>query len=170
MNELITVTGALIGVLIGGGISFVVNNSRIRHESTLDNRNRILNKLETAHKIISVIDNNFHTVKSTLFIKRSHGIDFFPNSINERAELGELKMIISFYAPTLLNDLKNLENETLKFSSFFGQAITATKLTSETENKLFKNLEVATNNITLYSEKLQGKLIKIADSHLDKKT
>ena len=167
MNEVITISAGLLGVLIGGGISLAISNSRNTHELQLNQKNRVLDKLEQAHKIISILENNFQTVKSQLSIKRSHDINLDGSSSNKRAELEELKMIIAFYAPALIDELNQLDEETITFGSYFGKVITKKDLSKKEEEEVFRYLEITTKNITIRSNKLQANIIKIVQQHIE---
>lgn len=107
METLIGIIATLLGVIIGGGITLLSNKLRIDHEEKLEKGKRMLGKLEEAHEHLTTISLMFKKMygKHSSLLLLNHKIE---DTNNKRIPFEELDMLISFYSPKLVPDVKNL--------------------------------------------------------------
>jgi hypothetical protein len=107
MNGWIAVAGTILGVLIGGGLTWLNSRFQLKQMEAKDRKKFLLAKLEELYEIISQIGQSYSELtseQSKIVIDR---LEFqVPNS--PKLPMDKLDMLVSFYATELKITLSKL--------------------------------------------------------------
>jgi len=93
---------ALIGVLIGGIITYIVTRTKLRHDKSLEKDKLYLEKLEQLYRTITNLIYIYRSnMSSALYGKGDNKLPTIP--------IDQIDMLIGFYAPELNDDFQQLE-------------------------------------------------------------
>lgn len=107
MNSWIGIIGTILGVLIGGGVSWLNSRFQLRQQETKDRKNLLLGKLEEMYGIVSQINQIYSELTSEQLKIVSDRLEFrVPNSPN--IPIDKLNMLVDFYAFELKSTLLRL--------------------------------------------------------------
>ena len=166
MENWIGILGTLGGVLLGGVITYVIGARQRAHERQLVLNKRQLEKLESAHEILSkiaIIERKLLT--ETSFLMSTSLGPPTPTSESERLPIEELEMLFSFYIPSLEERAKEL----ITICHDFGASYVMSRINPPVEKDARKRLwdEVAEkyNSIDVHIKALKIDLAEIVKQH-----
>ena len=167
MKDWITIVATLLGALTGGIISLLVQSSRNKHEVRLETTRRMLDGLEEAHKILSVIENNFLSTSAHINFRKHFGYSLDGGEgLNEKAEMKRLNMIIALYVPGAKAEFEELGAAMDHFCQFVGKGVVNKTLGTDKDDELHQEVRDQASNIARLCRVVQGRLEKIAGKYV----
>lgn len=127
MKEFVPAIAAILGTVVGGGITFIISARQIKHGVELDEKRRQLANFENLHKVLSDITNQSIVLSASATMHLAHGMPFKIDKSTGPIPFHEAKMLVDFYAPALRPDLEKLEQSWFTL----GKALAEITLTSE---------------------------------------
>lgn len=107
-NSMAAIIGTLAGVLVGGFITFGITFFQLYRQEKQKQKEIKIKAYENIHKQLSAIDHEaeilFHKIVGSGIFQVSE-----IQNIVEKISFEELEMLISFYAPNLIEDFKLIE-------------------------------------------------------------
>jgi hypothetical protein len=105
MPDLVTIGGPLIGVVIGGVITFLVSTAQFRRQEAAARRREHLSRLENIHKALTDVDQGIVGMSGQAVMYSLTGKDFDSEQMKGGLRFNELRMLVDFYAPTFSRDV-----------------------------------------------------------------
>lgn len=97
MNSWIGIIGAIVGVLVGGGLSWLNSRFQLKQQEIKDRKKLLLGKLEELYEIVSQINQTYSELTSEQLKIVSDRLEFnIPNS--PKIPTDRLNMLVDFYA------------------------------------------------------------------------
>lgn len=164
MDAWIGIVGTLLGVALGGVISYLTSRQQVNHEKRLALSKRQIEKIEKAHELLTSIGVMFRGYfgSDTSFL-------FTDKKGNDKAEgrlpFEELDMLFSFYVPSLAPKAKEL----VELCQSYGTSSVETKLapprTREEKTTRLKTLKEKYEQIEAHITELKGQLAQTIQAY-----
>jgi hypothetical protein len=166
MKEWIIVLAALLGALAGGLISLLVQSSRIKHEIRFEAARRMLDRLEEAHKILSVIENNFLSTSAHINFRKYFGHSLDAEGLNEKAEIKKLSMIVAIYTPSAKTEFEKLKSAMDRFTESVGKGVVDKTLGTNKDDGLHHSIRKQASDVAMLCRVVQRRLEEIAGEYI----
>ena len=98
------VVASLGGAVVGAVIAFVVSTRQSSHQRKIEREKRLLEKFEQLHTLLSKVATEAALCAATLIHRVSSNQEIDPATISGEASIDQLRMLVEFYAPTLVAD------------------------------------------------------------------
>lgn len=157
---------ALIGVLVGGAITYGVTYLKMRHDEKRDRVKLYLQKLEDMHKAV----NKITEIYSHIWIEHVSIIKFGfkePTKYEKPIPIDELKMLIDFYAPQLSVFVDQLEHSRKEYGKILMRCYEADELDMAEKVQLGKQVGQGYDLIVKCCGYLKREIIKESKVYLN---
>jgi hypothetical protein len=111
MADWMPVLGPLLGVVIGGGITYLVSMAQLRHQYRKDRQKEQLVRFENIHKTLTNVDSSTALMSSQIAMYAVSNKAFDPEQLKGAFQFNELRMLVDFYAPDLATEIDAIGEE-----------------------------------------------------------
>ena len=108
MNTWTAIVASLLGVIVGGGLSWLSARSQSKRDERREKRKHILAKLEELHEVISAYRHEFNLLTSDRFAVASGAAGWYEKE-SKPLPKEKLRMLVGFYASDLVSFLERVE-------------------------------------------------------------
>lgn len=144
MESIIGIVGTIIGVILGGVISWLHGKDQRNHEITKERRQLLLSKYEELHELLSSVQGCAYDLLMQLLSEAAYDVSFDASKIKNKMPINQVKMIIDFYIPELKEDLEYLNKQTVSLYQIVVKSVLA-----ENKTKAYQaELAVTANEIS----------------------
>ena len=147
----------LLGVVLGGGISFIATYLKMQQDDKLDKRKILIARLEEAHECLGKVKEAANLLNVSAMGKLALKVDY-QNLLQEKVPMERLSMLISFYTPSLAEYLKPIEISHVKLAGEICQIIMVLNPTDKERGDYIVRCMVLAKEITDNGAILQKKL------------
>lgn len=166
METIIGIAGTIIGVILGGVISWLHSKDQRNHEFAKERRQLLLSKYEELHELLSGVQGCVYDLLMQLLSEAAYDVSFDASKIRNKMPMNQVKMIIDFYIPDLKEDLEFLNKQTVSLYQIVGKSVL-----TENKTKTYQaELAVAANELSDVIAKtiasMKEKLAKVTNSAL----
>jgi hypothetical protein len=113
METIIGIAGTIIGVILGGVISWLHSKDQRNHEIAKERRQLLLSKYEELHELLSSVQGCAYDLLMQLISEAAYDVSFDASKIKNKMPMNQVKMIIDFYIPELKVELEYLNKQTV---------------------------------------------------------
>jgi hypothetical protein len=164
MTPWIPLLTALCGALVGGGIAIFVSTKQAARQRKLEQEKRLIDKFEQIHDLFSRCASYLSDFAMLSFELRSPSkesrqaaLDSFREQGHDKYSLARLKMMVAFYAPTLIEEVEAMDAESGNYAR-----LDTTGTVHETE--LLEAFSRLGNELDRLSQSAQSKLVTMMQS------
>lgn len=108
MNQWNVIVASLLGVVVGGGLSWLNSRYQILRQEDRERKRHILTKLEELHEVLSSYRQEFNSLTADRFGVAQGASSRYVNESNPIPK-ERLRMLVGFYADGLDRFLQNVE-------------------------------------------------------------
>ncbi len=128
-NEWIGVIGTLIGVAVGGGITYFVTQLQIEHTEKIERSRRQLAKLEATHELFSKVSKLTGFMHMDVVANLTHGIKI--EFKDDKIPLDALQMHTDMYIPEVSSKAHDITEQFMEFLNILGKVMLSHTITDQ---------------------------------------
>jgi len=152
---------ALIGVVVGGVLSYLANLHKTRIEKTWERDRNILDKLEELYSLTEEVSEGFTFTASQGMMKARY--DKKPDD-HSKIPIAKMKMLVVMYAPEATPLIIAFDEAWNQFSKHYSSAITSSKLQKSQAQILSQQLFDSSDKISDVCQQIQACTLDIVKS------
>ena len=156
----IGVAGTLLGGLLGGLLTHWNSTALAKLEMRWQQTRIRQEKLEEISSILDQITQHYKKLMGDVILNIESDISLIPNS--ERIPFDRLRILMEFYAPTMINDWPKLENSRDMFGKILCDLISTASRTKPEKQELNGRVLTAQNEISKVCQSLSEKAALLA--------
>ena len=125
------VVASLGGAVVGAVIAFVVSTRQSSHQRKIEREKRLLEKFEQLHTLLSKVATEAALCAATIIHRVSSNQEIDPAAISGEASIDQLRMLVEFYAPTLVAEANAISIAWSKLFSLTADVVGKTEQSTE---------------------------------------
>lgn len=164
MEAWLGLIGALAGTAIGGFITYKVANQQHVHERRQEKERRLIAAYESIHDLLATLASQASTMNLGVLGAVGFNSPIKGDLLKEKVQLDRLRMLVSFYAPTLNPDIKAISDQFAIVSRTVGETVLQKEQTDEWRSKMARDAVFASTELIKLAQATQEKLAELAQS------
>jgi hypothetical protein len=124
VTQLAAIVGPLVGVIIGGVITFIASSIQFKRQESASRRREHLARLESIHKALTAVDQGIVGMSGQTLMYALAGKDFDSEQMKAGLQFNELRMLVDFYASELSPDVDAIGERFREVGVAAAQAVT----------------------------------------------
>jgi hypothetical protein len=112
MEEWMGIVGTILGVILGGLVTWLLGNEQRKHERNKEKRELLLLKYEELHTLLGHIQGCVNTMVMQIVSEAALDSKFDPKAIRSEMPREKVTMLIDFYVPELKEDNEYIKKQT----------------------------------------------------------
>lgn len=166
MEAIIGIAGTIIGVILGGVISWLHGKDQRSHEVAKERRQLLLSKYEDLHELLSSVQGCVYDLLMQLLSEAAYDVSFDASKIRNKMPMNQVKMIIDFYIPELKEDLEYLNKQTVSLYQIVGKSVLTENKTKAYQAELAVTANELSDVIAKTVTSMKEKLAKCTNNAL----
>lgn len=106
------VVGPILGVILGGLITWFIGREQRKHDLNKEKRELLLSKYEELHSLLGKLQGHVNEIVMQIVTEASTNSKFDPKAINSQMPLEQITILIEFYVPELKEDHEYIKKQT----------------------------------------------------------
>ena len=112
MEELVGVLGTIVGVILGGLITWLLGKEQRKHEINKHKRELLIQKYEELHALLGQLYGCVNSLAMQIVSEAALDSKFDPKAIRSQMPTEKVTMLIEFYVPELKEDNEYIKRQT----------------------------------------------------------
>lgn len=106
------IIGTLLGILLGGYMTWFLGSEQRKHDRSKENRVLLLSKYEELHELLGQVNGCVTSLAMQIVSEAAMDSKFDPKAIKNAMPTEKVSMLIDFYVPELKSDHEYIEKQT----------------------------------------------------------
>jgi hypothetical protein len=164
MKDWIPTIGALLGVILGGAITWLISRAQFKRQDKRERNKLILEKLEEIHKLVGDLE-KCYAMLSVSVMKQPNLAERVIESEPEVEDLERIKLLTSIYAPELADSLAEIDGITERFSSAITPWLNTMTLPEKDLTIVRTNISQQGEALMIACDRMRARIIEISKNY-----
>jgi hypothetical protein len=112
MEDWMGIIGTVLGVILGGYVTWFLSSEQRKHDLTKEKRELLLAKYEELHELLAQLNGCINSMVLQIVTEAAMNSKFDPKQIRNQMPTEKVSMLIDFYVPELKHDHEYIKKQT----------------------------------------------------------